>query len=229
LVVACVGVSLLAATIYNYTTRPLYRAQTQILIDPRTPNVLPGQEVLRDDFGRSFLNTQLHLLRGRHLAERVVATLELHRNPEFLKGPLLTPWERLRRRFLGSDTSPDDSAKPLAPAVRVFQSRVSVESVPNSHIVYIRFVAYEARTAAAAANALAEAFVEQSVTLRYTSSSDATTWLRRPGCRSGWPTSARGSRRRKGPFSDTRTPSACPTSTSGGSWSSRSSQPSTRR
>ena len=46
LLVACVGVSLLAATVYNYTTRPLYRATAQLLIDPNLPDILPQRDLL---------------------------------------------------------------------------------------------------------------------------------------------------------------------------------------
>src|SRR5262245_48003908 len=89
----CVVVSLLIATIYNYTTRPIYQATTQILIDRDTPNVLPSKEVVDViNPGSDYYRTQYQLLRGRMLAERVVEKLHLQTRPEFQTGPLLSPW-----------------------------------------------------------------------------------------------------------------------------------------
>ena len=45
-VLTCLGVSLAIAVLYNYTTRPVYEATTQILIDRDTPNVLPNKELV---------------------------------------------------------------------------------------------------------------------------------------------------------------------------------------
>jgi len=40
LVFACLVVSLVGATLYNYTTRPLYRATAQILVDRSAQSAL---------------------------------------------------------------------------------------------------------------------------------------------------------------------------------------------
>ncbi len=96
------GVSLLVATIYNYTTRPVYQATAQILIDRDTPKVLPNKELVDIvQTGSDYYQTQYQLLRGRLLAERVVEELELQKSEEFRTGPMLSPWERLERRILG--------------------------------------------------------------------------------------------------------------------------------
>jgi uncharacterized protein involved in exopolysaccharide biosynthesis len=39
IVATCVVTSLLLALLYNYTTRPIYQATAQILIDRDTPNI----------------------------------------------------------------------------------------------------------------------------------------------------------------------------------------------
>src|SRR5262249_28674123 len=77
-VMTAVGVSLLVAVLYNYTTRPIYQATAQILIDRDTPNVLPNKEVVEIvQGGNDYIQTQYQLLRGRMLAERVVEKLGL--------------------------------------------------------------------------------------------------------------------------------------------------------
>src|SRR5215510_15150392 len=106
LVSTCVGVALLLATLYNYTTRPLYEASCQLLIDRDTANVLPAREVMTVDKGPDYYETQYELLRGRGLAEKVVERLELQKSPELRLGALLSPWERLRRLMSAGSPPP---------------------------------------------------------------------------------------------------------------------------
>ena len=178
LLAACLGLSLLLTTVYNYTTRPLYKASAQILVDPRTPDVLPGRELYRGNLSEDHLNTQYQLLRGRHLAQRVVLRLGLHKRPGFADVHPRSLWERIRGGLSNSSASrATDEATAVAQAIAPFLSGIEIEPLPNSNLAYVRFVAADPELAAAAANALAEAFVEQSVTLRFTSSTDATEWL----------------------------------------------------
>src|SRR5688572_32614132 len=74
IVVTCLVVSLLFAVIYNYTTRPLYQASTQILIDRATPKVLPTKDLV--DPGVQDFQTEYELLRSRTLAEKTIEKLD---------------------------------------------------------------------------------------------------------------------------------------------------------
>ena len=99
LLLTAVGLSLLVAVLYNYTTRPVYQATVQILIDKAQPKVLPGSQMV--DPGLQDMQTEYELLRGRALAERLVERLELQTSPELQTGPMMDPWERFQRKFLG--------------------------------------------------------------------------------------------------------------------------------
>jgi len=180
IVFTCLGVSVLVAIIYNYTTRPVYQATAQILIDRDTPNVLPNKELVDlVQAGSDYYQTQYQLLRGRMLAERVVERLGLQKSDEFLTGPMLSPVERLERRFLGKPprSAVDTDGMPLSPAVAAFRSRVTVEPVPGSRLVNLRFTAYDPTLAAQVVNALAQLYIEQSLEFRFTTSTEATGWL----------------------------------------------------
>jgi capsular exopolysaccharide synthesis family protein len=179
LIVVCPIISLLFATLYNYTTRPLYQATSQILIEHDIPNVLPTKEVMEfSQQGADYYQTQYQLLRGRNLAEAVVQKLNLQHSSEFQTGPMMTPWERLERKFLGRAPSPVGSdGIPLSPAAAAFQSRLSIEPVIGSRLVNLRFLAYDPSLAALAVNTLAQLYIEQSLDFRYTTSSEATGWL----------------------------------------------------
>jgi exopolysaccharide transport family protein len=179
IVATSLGLSLLAAVLYNYTTRPVYQATAQILIDRETPNVLPNKELVDVvQAGADYYQTQYQLLRGRMLAEKVVERLNLHRSQEFQTGPLMSPLERIQRRFLGKAPSEVDSdGMPLSPAVSAFRSRVAVEPVSGSRLVNLRFTAYDPNLAAQVVNALAQLYIEQSLEFRFETSTEATGWL----------------------------------------------------
>ncbi len=179
IVLTCLGVSLAIAVLYNYTTRPVYRATTQILIDRDTPNVLPNKELVElVQGGMDYYQTQYQLLKGRSLAERAVERLKLQTHPELATGPMMNPWERVRG-FFGRPPSAvvDLSGMPLSPAAAAFRSRIEVDPLPGSRLVNLHFRAYDPQVAADAVNALAQLYIEQSLELRYTTSTEATGWL----------------------------------------------------
>ncbi len=89
IVVTCFLLSLSIAVLYNYTTRPVYQATTQILIDRDTPDVLPNKELVDlVQGGTDYYQTQYQLLRSRTLAERAVERLNLQTHPELATGPM---------------------------------------------------------------------------------------------------------------------------------------------
>jgi capsular exopolysaccharide synthesis family protein len=177
LVSTCVGVALLLATLYNYTTRPVYQASCQVLIDRDTPNVLPTREVVSIDKSPDYYETQYELLRGRALAEKVVERLELQKNPELQLGALVSPWERLRSLLPATGSPRPADGLPLSGTVAAFRSRLTVEPVVNSRLVNLRFRAYDPVLAARVVNTLAQLYIEQFLEFRYTTSAEATGWL----------------------------------------------------
>jgi capsular exopolysaccharide synthesis family protein len=177
LLLTAVGLSLLVAVLHNYTTRPVYQATVQILIDKAQPKVLPGSQMV--DPGLQDMQTEYELLRGRALAERLVERLQLHKSPELQTGPMMDPWERFQRTVLGRAPTVvvDHEGMPLSPAAAAVRSRISVEPMPGGRLVNLNFRAYDQGVAARAANALAELYIEQRQELRYSTSSEATGWL----------------------------------------------------
>jgi succinoglycan biosynthesis transport protein ExoP len=171
----------IVAGIYNYTTRPLYQATAQLLIDRETPNVLPSKEVV--DLAQAsvdYFQTQYQLLRGRTLAERVVERIGFQKSAELQTGPLMSPIERIQVRFFGKApealVDPTDGVK-LSPAVAAFRSRLRVDPQQGMRLVNLRFSAYDPELAKTAVNALAEAYIEQTLEYRFTTSNEATGWL----------------------------------------------------
>jgi succinoglycan biosynthesis transport protein ExoP len=181
IVITCLAVSLLVAVLYNYTTRPVYQATTQILIDRDTPDVLPNKELVDlVQGGIDYYQTQYQLLKSRDLAKRAVEHLRpvLEKSRELATGPMMNPLERIQR-LLGRPPHAllDSDGMPLSPAVAAFRSRIDVDPIPGTRLVNLRFNAYDPEVAAKAVNALADLYIEQSLEFRYTTSSQATGWL----------------------------------------------------
>lgn len=170
-------VCLVGAFLYNYTTRPLYQATTQILISEGPPKVLANQDLVQASM--QDYQTEYALIASRGLAERVVERLDLQGNPELRAGPLMSPWERFQRRFLGKPAAPvvDSDGIPLSPAAAALRSRLSVQPLPGGRLVNLRINAYDPGLAAEIANAWAQLYIEQSLELRYNTSNEAAAWL----------------------------------------------------
>ncbi len=179
LILTCLLVSLLAATLYNYTARPVYQATAQILIDRRVQSVLPTTADRLEASEISDMATQLELLRGRAVAEKVVERLELQKATEFQQGPMMSPMERFERKFLGKAPPPmvDNAGLPLSPAAAAFRSRLSIEPLVGSRLVNLRFRAYDAKLARDSVNTLAQLFITQTMDFRSDASSAASGWL----------------------------------------------------
>lgn len=172
LTLTSVAVALLSATLYNSTTRPVFRATAQILIDHDAPRVLPNPRLDADPGGADYYQTQYELLRGKTLAQKVVERLELEKQAEFQLGPRVSPWERLHGR--GSAAPVPISPAAAAAALR---GRLTIDPLPGGRLVNLHFTAYDPQLAAAAVNALAQLYIEQSLEFRYNTSSEATGWL----------------------------------------------------
>jgi succinoglycan biosynthesis transport protein ExoP len=177
IIATCLGVSLLAAVLYNYTARPVYQATAQILIDRSSPKVLPTKDLV--DPGIQDFQTEYELLRGRTLAEKVVERMQLSKTAEFSTGPLMSPWERFQRKFLGRAPSVDVGRDgiPLTPSASSLRSRLRIEPLPGGRLVNVRFLAYDPKLAAQVANSLCETYIDQARDFRFMSSTEATGWL----------------------------------------------------
>src|SRR5262245_60189503 len=124
LIITCLTVSMLAATLYNYTSRPVYQSTAQILVDRRAQSVLTSTVDRLEVSELTDMAPQLELIRGQGMAQKVVETLQLHKTAEFQTGPMMSPWERFERKFLGK-APPfiiDSAGIPLSPAALAFRS-----------------------------------------------------------------------------------------------------------
>ena len=178
LVVAFTGAALIVAAFHNATARPVFEAAVQLLIDREPPRVLPSTSAAggSEPGSADYYQTQYELLRGRALVDRVLARLGDESGAELAAGPLVSPWARFRQALRPSP-GPSPPTEASAAAAEALRSRVTVEPLAGSRLVNVRIRAYDPGFAARAANALAELYIEQSLELGFTNSSEASQWL----------------------------------------------------
>ncbi len=176
LIAACVVVSLVLATAYNYTARPRYEAVAQIEIRKTRPDLSPGKDVV-EAVTPEWIATQYRLLVGKSLLTKVVERYEFGASPELRTGPMRSPVELVRNRLFGPSSADFGPGIPVAPAVAAFRSRVSVRPIASTSLVELVFRAYDPRFAAMAANGLAQTYIDESRSDRADQSTEATQWL----------------------------------------------------
>jgi capsular exopolysaccharide synthesis family protein len=151
---ACALVGLLLGLVVALAQTPEYKAGVLLQIDPPTPTFLPVADALvgAGSYWQNtdFYNTQFRVLRSKGLGEKVVGHLKL------------------------TDREPFKSSSDPA---SLFMAHVGVEPVPESRLVLVTVTHRESREAALWANALADAYIEQSLSTRVESARKAYEWL----------------------------------------------------
>lgn len=189
LVLAVMMVAALAVLVVT----PIYRAAATLLIEQKAAKVVSIEQVYGlDGMGNEYLQTQFQLLKSRALAERVVRQLNLTTHPEFdprqQPEPLIDlSWLRSALNFhkvvpvtLPGDLDDEEAlseAEIFDAVVKQFMAVTSVSQQGKSQLVTISVEMADPRTAALAANALANGFIESQLEATMEMSATATNWM----------------------------------------------------
>jgi len=154
LILVTVSVTVGSAMLYNTFATRMYEARAQLLIEPDSADVVPFRPAVNADFGRpDYFVTQMEVIRSRGLAQQAL--------------------ERLNG--LSGDATRRSSQ------IAAFQSNLGVSPVRSpggeSRVVNITMRSADAQFATRAANALAQAYVDQNLKVRTQGNRQATEWL----------------------------------------------------
>jgi polysaccharide biosynthesis transport protein len=165
--------AVLATLVATVRQTPIYAATASIIIDLSAPKVLNNkdvQEVVETGTSgywssKEYFETQYKVLTSRAVAQRVIEKLQLAKD----------------LRFLGLDHLKDEAkiAEELAlldPAGEL-QDRLSVIPVKDSRVVRIQLEDRDPKWAATLANAVADAYIAESLSVRSTTTQSASDWL----------------------------------------------------
>lgn len=192
-IISLVFTVMMVAVLAVLVITPIYRAAATLLIEQKAAKVVSIEQVYGlDGMGNEYLQTQFELLKSRALAERVVRQLDLTSHPEFdprqQPAPLIDlSWLRSAMDFhkIVPVTLPGDLEAELVQSeaeifdtvVRQFMEVTSVSQQGKSQLVTISVEMADPRTAALAANALANGFIESQLEATMEMSATATTWM----------------------------------------------------
>jgi succinoglycan biosynthesis transport protein ExoP len=176
---------MIGALIRTYTTTPMYRATTSVLIEDERAAAVAGfnssasTEYIADP--EPYYQTQLRILTGRELASKAVKRLKLETVPEFNgQGPqrtgLASILQTMKRQaqnavraVTGADPLPAETAstRPTpAQLVNNFLGAVVAEPVRGSRLYNVSVHSSNPQFAARAADTLVEEYVQQNRELR---------------------------------------------------------------
>ncbi|HXV32313.1 MAG TPA: Wzz/FepE/Etk N-terminal domain-containing protein, partial [Sinorhizobium sp.] len=202
LIMAFPFLGLLCAAFYVATTDSIFTARTQILIEPKIPQLLQKQaSEINLSLDTSQVETQLAVLRSEKIALMVIDELGLVDNPSFK--PLSSPsmaerFERLWQKMVDAFGLDEDSRNQPMPnpasaaadvttqppeferkryVIETFRDSLGVQRVGVSYAIDITFKSLDPELAAKVANATAGAFVREQLETRSAAASEGVAWL----------------------------------------------------
>ena len=168
-----------------FSMTPYYKASSALLIEQQSK--LPSIEDLYGLAGKDkqYYLTQLEVLKSRKLAEVVIDKLDMAHQPEFVPDPHAVSYNPLAwlRGWLalGSNSDHYGGIDPAAVArenlLAAFQHRLTAKLVKDTHVIKLDFQAESPILAAKAANALANAYIEDQLASRMAMTKQATGWM----------------------------------------------------
>ncbi|MDQ3665013.1 MAG: polysaccharide biosynthesis tyrosine autokinase [Acidobacteriota bacterium] len=176
------------ATIQMFRSPSIYEGEATIRIEPKPRSVLQTKDVIINaQSDPAFWGTQLRLLQNPALARQVVLTLDLQNNPAFFGGQSQGGiFASLRRIFSGPKRKPDPSPASTALSVvgeneaadralsaeevaklEPYEDAIiageTIEPIPTTNLVKIKFAHSDPELAQKIANTLAEVFVNNNL------------------------------------------------------------------
>ncbi len=194
LIAGCVGIGILGAGFYVATTERIYTASTQILIEPKLPQLLQQQAAeVNLSLDTAQVESQIVVMKSEKIAMMVINELKLLDDAKFNQPPAWRIGElmALAGEVLGfgaaeSQGSPpgvaDDAAK-IAEFERnrrtmwTFQGGLDVRRLGVSYAIEISFSSPDAEMAAKIANATANALVREQLETKAAAAREGGTWL----------------------------------------------------
>ena len=187
LFLAVAAVIFVAVAIFTLQTTPKFTAVSNVMLDPRKETVTNVQDVLSGlPPDSAVVDTEVEVLKSRQLAERVVDTLKLEKDPEFNKklrkpGPIQMVVGGVATLFKAA--SPDGRPSQLE-AQREHEAVVDEVldhlRVNRSGLTYVINVSFSSTSpvkAAQIANTFADRYLTEQLEARFDATRQANQWL----------------------------------------------------
>jgi succinoglycan biosynthesis transport protein ExoP len=169
------------AAIYFFTAQPKYTATAELYVDTHKIQLLQQQQTSGIDapVDSSMIDSQVEILKSENIAQAVIKDLHLLDDPEFTgpAGGLVGAISGFVRNLLPGAGSPRSQYELTRQAVTHFAKALTIKRLGLSYVMEIDFQSIDPQRAARIANAIADAYVVDSLEAKYQSSRRAATWL----------------------------------------------------
>ena len=187
-----IGVAIVAmlvvGVIYLATTKPMFNSTALVYLDIENAQTFdgsnpnpPGMQPSLDDVD---VNSQLEIIRSEKIAIRVIKQLGIKDAEEFgrpqnLIVQLASKGMGVIRSMIRLGPPPPMVEEEEIPrgVIDAFSKRLQVNRIDETFVIVISFTSEDRQRAADAANAVANAYLEEKLDARYESVSRASTWL----------------------------------------------------
>lgn len=168
------GIITLLATLVVFQMTPVYRSTASVLIENSKSKALSLADLYdaQGAGGQESFNSQVQILKSRPVAELVIRKLKL------VDHPAMDP--RQHRHWYSSDpsgTAEEIEAAMFEAVLGNFENSLTVEPVLKSQIVKVSFDSTDKELAAAVANAVVDAYIENDLDSRSQMTQRANVWL----------------------------------------------------
>jgi succinoglycan biosynthesis transport protein ExoP len=170
------------ATVYIFTTPPLYTGEAVLIIDTHKLNLFQQQNQGIDaPVDTAMVDSQVEILKSENVALSVIKDLHLIDEPEFtgpsggLIGAVFGMVSSVTNLF-GSD-EPSSEFSLTRRALERFQDRLKIKRVGLTYVINIDYDSLSPARAAQIANAVADAYVVDALEAKYQSTKRAAVWL----------------------------------------------------
>jgi succinoglycan biosynthesis transport protein ExoP len=169
------------AAIYFFAAQPKYTATAELYVDTHKVQLLQQQPTSGVDapVDSALVESQVEILKSENIAKAVIKDLRLLDVPEFAgpAGGLLGGVVASIGRFVpGAEASRSPYAL-TRQAVERFAKALTIKRLGLSYVIEIDFQSVDPQRAARIADAVADAYVDDSLENRFQSSRRAATWL----------------------------------------------------
>jgi len=174
----CFAAATLAALFLSLILPTRYEAVTQLTVDRESSDSFQVDALVQATGAfdaETKLQTQVNVLRTDSLAWEVIKRLRLDQRPETAHRRFIVgPYECM--------SGPNQSVDSITPECRrllldEFHERLSVQSVPKTEIIEIRYRCRSRELAAEVVNTMAETYIERNFATNYQATMRASSWL----------------------------------------------------
>ncbi|MBL8580509.1 MAG: polysaccharide biosynthesis tyrosine autokinase [Mesorhizobium sp.] len=188
LIGAAVAAMIVVGLLYIVTTKPMFDSTALVYLDIENAQLAGANDQSSSGMPASLsdvdVNSQLQIIRSEKIALSVINQLDIADAEEFRRPPnlivqLITRGMGVIRSMIRLGPPPAVIQEEGVPrfVVEEFSKRLRVDRVDDTFVIGISYTSENADRAAAVANAVASAFLEEKLDARYESVRRASTWL----------------------------------------------------